>query len=95
MKKRMSGTIEKTENYDYNACDELRCMDETMFEFDMNGNMTKKIDPSEGTTEYTYNYNNRLFKITYPDNTESRKFYNSAGLRIKKTDKTGKTTYYY
>ena len=95
LKKRMSGTIEKMENYDYNACDELRCMDGTIFEYDMNGNMTKKIVPSEGSTQYTYNYNNRLFRIDYPDNTNSQYFYNSAGLRIKKTDKTGKTTYYY
>ncbi len=84
-----------TITYNYNADNELLSASDIRFEFDKNGNMTAKIDPEKGRTEYTYNRADRLYKITAPDGTETRFYYDARGLRYKKVDHNGAETLFY
>ena len=101
LKKKMSGltpqgqVIQETQNYDYDACDELNCCNGIRFRYDMNGNMTEKNDPVDGETDFVFNYQGRLMKIQFPDGTESRYVYKSDGMRLSKKDKWGNITNYH
>lgn len=89
------GSVDSVENYVYNDDDELRCKDGISYEYDLNGNLTKKIDPVAGTTEYSWNFLNRLIQASFPNDTECKYHYNHDGLRLWKRDRTGRTTYYF
>ncbi len=81
--------------YNYNADNELLSANDVRFEFDRNGNMTAKIDPENGRTEYTYNRADRLYKITSPDGTETKFYYDARGLRYKKVDHNENETNFF
>jgi YD repeat-containing protein len=82
-----------TTDYQYDACDRLLQAGNIRYLWDKNGNLISKIDES-GTTTYHWDYENRLIKTTYPDNSSSTYVYSPLGKRISKTDKSGSVTVY-
>jgi YD repeat-containing protein len=58
----------------------------TTFEYDLNGNMTSKT-ASGNVTSYDYDYENRLVKITYPDNGWTDFVYDAIGRLLTGTEK--------
>jgi len=63
------------------------------FKYDSNGNLIER-NSSNGTTRYTYDVDNRLIKIEYPDGTYSKYTYDTLGRRISKRSRDGRITYY-
>jgi RHS repeat-associated protein len=90
-----AGAFDKTENYDYDACDQLTSFDGAGFEYDMNGNLAKKRDLMAGDMIYKFNYANRLREVLFADGTKAQYSYKSDGMRVSQTDRTGKITNYY
>jgi len=64
------------------------------FTYDDEGNRKTKTTNGQ-TTTYTWDYRNRLLRITHPDGTASSMKYDFSGRRIRQTTKTGETTKYY
>jgi RHS repeat-associated protein len=54
----------------------------TTFSYDLNGNLEEKTEYLE-TTEYEYDYENRLVGIVYPDGGSSEFVYDALGRRLK------------
>lgn len=71
------------------------------YEYDNNGNMIKKTEYKENNpfkaevTVYSYDYENRLIKITYPDGTTSEYVYDGVGKRVQAIEKGEGTHYLY
>jgi len=68
--------------YAYNEGNELVSDSET-YAYDKNGNLIRKV-ASDGTTAYTWDYENRLIKVTRPDGTVIQFSYDPFGRRISK-----------
>ncbi len=73
----------------------------TYYDYDANGNRTAVRDPrSSSATDdtykisYTYDDNDRLTRIDYPDSTYEATVYDAVGNVISKTDRKGQTTTY-
>src|SRR5467141_1806905 len=63
--------------------------------FDYNGNMLTKID-STGTTNYTWDFENRLTNVTLPGSGGTVSFkYDPFGRRIYKSSSSGTSIYAY
>ena len=75
-------------NYTYNANNQLLTAGTLSFEYDANGNMTRRTDSSDPTnplvTQYQYDYENHLTKITYPDGSKNWFEYGADGIRQTK-----------
>lgn len=81
-------------SYVYNEANQLvRSSDGTEYTYDKNGNLKVKMMDGE-TTTYTWDEENRLTQIDYPDGSHSRYIYDGLGRRINKTDRQGQTVYY-
>lgn len=65
----------------------------TEFRYNSNGNLIER-NSGNGTTQYTYDADNKLITIEYPDGTYSKYTYDALGKRIGKTNRDGRTTYY-
>ncbi len=71
-------------DWTYNNRNELISYDGVTYSYDANGNTISKIDGS-GTTNYTYNYENRLVRADFPDGTYAEYVYDVKGRRIEKS----------
>lgn len=69
------------------------------YAYDNNGNQIKKtINKAKGNPSvfnYTYDYENRLITITYPDGTTSEYVYDGVGKRIMSTEESEVAKYLY
>jgi len=65
----------------------------TTYTYDANGNLTGKTAGGQ-TTTYTWNDQNQLARIDYPDGTHSAYTYDHRGRRLSKTDRAGVTIYF-
>lgn len=70
-------------NWSYNSRNELTGFDGTAFVFDSNGNAKVKTD-SSGTTNYSYDFENRLKQLNFPDGNNATYDYDVEGRRTKK-----------
>ncbi|MBI4830176.1 MAG: hypothetical protein HY801_01190 [Candidatus Lindowbacteria bacterium] len=93
-----NGTVE---TYAINSLNQVTAITPaTTFGYGNNGNMTSKT-VSQSTTSFQYDYENRLTKITYPDNDWTEFVYDALGRRLKTIEKnssgveTGRTHYVY
>ncbi len=71
-------------NYSYNSNNQLTSYDSVTFAYDKNGNLTKKTENGVGDTIYTFDYENKITRIDYPDSTYSACKYDALGRRIEK-----------
>ncbi len=63
--------------------------------FDYNGNLTSKTD-STGTTNYTWDFENRLTSVTLPGSGGTVSFkYDPFGRRVYKSSNVGTSVYAY
>jgi RHS repeat-associated protein len=61
----------------------------TTFSYDGNGNQIAKTVPGGNITTNTYNYENKMVGITYPDSSLNTFSYDGDGKRLQKQDSTG------
>jgi YD repeat-containing protein len=82
-------------SYNYNASNELTATPSTSFTYDNNGNTLSKTT-SGATTQYTWDFENRLSSVILPGSggTVTLK-YDPFGRRIQKSSQTGITNYLY
>jgi len=66
----------------------------TTYTYDSNGSMTAEED-SNGTTSQSYDYEDRLQVVTYPDSSRTTFAYNGEGKRLSKQDSSGTVKYIY
>jgi RHS repeat-associated protein len=82
-------------SYTYNSSNELASTSAATYAYDNNGNPLTKTD-STGTTNYTWDYENRLTSVTLPGSGGTVTFkYDPFGKRIQKSSATGTTNYLY
>ncbi|MBI4832553.1 MAG: hypothetical protein HY801_13595, partial [Candidatus Lindowbacteria bacterium] len=82
-------------NYSYNSNNQLTSYDSITFNYDKNGNLTKKTQNGSDITTYTFDYENKITRIDYPDATYSAHKYDALGRRIEKRDRSGNINRYY
>jgi YD repeat-containing protein len=81
--------------YVYNSSNELTSSPSATFTYDNNGNTLTKID-SSGSTQYNWDFNNRLTSIVLPGSTGTVSFkYDPFGRRIQKISSNGTLIYLY
>jgi RHS repeat-associated protein len=76
--------------YQYNKADQLLKAGTERFKYDANGNLIERKDP-KGVTKYAYDNEDRLVKVTLPDNSRVRFGYSPTGERIWREDKNKRT----
>jgi RHS repeat-associated protein len=81
-------------NYSYNTNNQLTSYDSMTLEYDKNGNLTKKMQNGTDITTYTFDYENKITRIDYPDETYSAYKYDALGRRIEKRDRSGNVRRY-
>jgi RHS repeat-associated protein len=81
-------------NYAHNTNNQLTSYDSITFTYDKNGNLTRKTQNGTDITTYTFDYENRITRIDYPDETCSAYKYDSLGRRIEKRDRSGNVSRY-
>jgi RHS repeat-associated protein len=81
-------------NYSYNSNNQLASYDSITFNYDKNGNLTKKTENGTDETTYTFDYENKIIGIDYPDETYSAYKYDALGRRIEKRDRSGNIARY-
>ena len=69
--------------YTYSSGNRMLTKDINRYAYDANGNTISKTDAS-GVTSYQYDYENRLIKVTLPNNTIAQYEYDALGRRIEK-----------
>jgi len=81
--------------YGYNASNQLTSTPNTTYTYDSNGNTATKVD-STGTTQYFWDFVNRLSSVTLPGSggTVTLK-YDPFGRRIYKSSSSGTSVYAY
>jgi RHS repeat-associated protein len=77
--------------YAYNSADQLVEENGVTYTYDLNGNLKTKADAS-GTTTYTWDYEDRLVKVSGPGGTVSYE-YDVDGNRVSSTTAAGTTRY--
>jgi RHS repeat-associated protein len=82
-------------NYTYNSNNQLTSFDSIALEYDKNGNLTKKTENGTDFTTYSFDYENRLIRIDYPDQTYSEYKYDPSGRRIENRLRDGNIRRYY
>ena len=89
----------QTTRYTYDTSNRLLTAGTLGFEYDANGNMTRRTDNTEPTnplvTQYHYDYRNHLTQITYPDGTKNYFQYGADGVRQSKRDATSAVQFIY
>jgi RHS repeat-associated protein len=82
-------------SYNYNASNELTSTSAATYTYDGNGNTASKTD-STGTTNYTWDFENRLTSVTLPGTGGTVNFkYDPFGRRIYKSSPAGTNIYVY
>lgn len=80
--------------YSYNAANQLTgASDGSSYSYDANGNRTGKTVGGQ-TTSYTWDGNNRLTRINFPDGSHAAYTYDADGKRLSKRDRSGQMSYY-
>jgi len=81
--------------YSYNPSNELVSTPTALYVYDSNGNTTSKTDAS-GTTQYAWDFENRLTSVTLPASGGTVTFkYDPFGRRIYKSSGAGTSIYAY
>ena len=80
--------------YQYAAFNRLTNTQQATFVHDANGNMTSRTDPT-GTTQYIWDYENRLRKVIKPDGTSVNYKYNALGQRTERFIGANSTKFTY
>src|SRR5579883_750901 len=81
--------------YSVNVSNELSSTPNATYTYDANGNTTSKTD-STGTTNYTWDYENRLSSVTLPGSGGMVSFkYDPFGRRIYKSSSSGTSIFAY
>ena len=81
--------------YSVNVSNELTSTPSTTYTYDSNGNTSTKVD-STGTTQYFWDFENRLSSVTLPGTGGTVSFaYAPFGRRIKKVSNAGTSIYAY
>jgi RHS repeat-associated protein len=81
--------------YTYNPSNEMVSTPTAMYVYDSDGNLTSKTD-SNGTTSYTWDYENRLTLVTLPGSGGSVTFkYDPFGRRVYKSSSAGTSIFAY
>ena len=81
--------------YNYNSSNQLTSLPSASYTYDNNGNTASKTD-SGGTTQYSWDYENRLTQVTLPGSGGTVLFkYDPFGRRIQKSSTNGITNYLY
>jgi RHS repeat-associated protein len=78
----------------YNNSNQLTSRPGVSYTYDNNGNTLTKTDAS-GTTQYAWDYENRLSSVTLPDQSVVTFKYDPMGRRIQKASASGTTNYLY
>jgi RHS repeat-associated protein len=82
-------------SYSYNPSNELTSTSSTTYGYDNNGNATSKTD-STGTTNYNWDFENRLNSVTLPASGGTVNFkYDPFGRRIYKSSSSGTSVFAY
>ncbi len=76
-------------NYTYNNGNEIQTAGPSTFSFDGNGNQIKEMKPT-GTTQYLFDFENRLTQITPSSGTASQFTYTGLGDRITSNEGAAK-----
>ena len=80
--------------YHYNSSNELTDKPAATYTYDANGSTATKTDGT-GLTQYTWDYENRLTRVTLPGGSQVNFKYDPFGRRIQKTSSSGTTNYVY
>lgn len=80
--------------YSYNASNQLTATSLGSYTYDANGNTLTKAD-SSGTTQYSWDFNNRLTQAIVPRVGTTTFRYDPFGRRIQKSGPLGTTNYLY
>jgi YD repeat-containing protein len=81
--------------YSYNTSNEMTSNSNASYTYDANGSTVSKTD-STGTTNHTWNFDNRLTSVTLPGSGGTVSLaYDPFGRRIEKTRPKGTTVYAY
>ncbi|MCD4695710.1 MAG: DUF6531 domain-containing protein [Bacteroidales bacterium] len=92
---RITHTLNGTEtNYTYNEADQMLSAGNISFTYDNNGNTISKTESGQ-TAIYEYDGQNRLIRITFPDDTENVFTYDPFGNRISLKNILEQTTFYF
>ncbi len=81
-------------NYAYDPAGRLTAGEGASYTYDNNGNLITGAD-SKGATAYSYDFENRLVDITFPDGTTASYKYDALGHRIEKNVNGTITRYLY
>ena len=80
--------------YAYDTAGRLLSAAGVTYAYDNNGNLIKRTE-SNGSTSFSYDFENRLTGITFPDGSKAAYAYDALGRRIRKTVKAVVTNYLY
>ena len=80
--------------YTYDTAGRLIAAEGATYVYDKAGNLIKRTD-STGTTSYSYDFENRLTRITFPSGVWAAYLYDALGRRIQKTVNGVVTKYLY
>jgi RHS repeat-associated protein len=80
--------------YSYNSSNQLTSFPGTSYSYDGNGNLSSKTGTT-GTTGYSWDFENRLAKVTLPGGSQVSFKYDPMGRRIQKTSASGTVNYLY
>ena len=82
------------ENYTTNALNEYSSVGTKTFQYDLDGNLTQRLDSlTNKTTQYQYDLEDHLVKVTLPDASTVSFTYDAQGRRISKTAVSATTRY--
>jgi RHS repeat-associated protein len=82
-------------SYSYNSSNELTSAPSTTYTYDNDGNLVTKVD-STGTTQYFWDFENRLSSVTLPGSGGTVQFkYDPFGRRIYKSSSSGTSVFAY
>ncbi|HBB98516.1 MAG TPA: hypothetical protein DC054_24300, partial [Blastocatellia bacterium] len=80
-------------SYTYQRFNRLTSTSGMTYVYDANGNLTSKTD-STGTTQNTWDFENRLKQVTLPNGATVGYKYDALGRRIQRTPSTGASTHF-
>jgi len=82
----------KSTLYSYDAANQMTAAGSASYSYDQNGNLSTV--QNGGITAYTFDGEDRLTGITFPDATTNAFVYNGDGLRVKSISKSGAVSKY-
>jgi RHS repeat-associated protein len=83
-----------TTSYTYNAMNQMLTAGNVSFTYDANGNTATKVISGQ-TTSYTWDYENKLTRIDYPNGSSNVFTTNADGVRMTANDSGGNRRFIY